>query len=342
MKNLLGSKCVKNIFYSLIAMFVICACVAFSREDVFASEEESLKDVYDMSLEATILFNGSETNTTSFVGKDVKIQVNITNTTKEYLCVCIIFNRTTNEYEEFYWLDEDEFYIWSPDKAGEYYMGFAAIDDDARMYISYDIDKFQNVEEDTDEFYELIEKELLLYKVVDETYLEKASDGNWYYYVNGKIDRSYTGLVKYKSNWVFVNKGKLDASYTGLVKYKANWVYVNKGKLDASYTGLVKYKSNWVYVNKGKLDASYTGLVKYKSTWVYVCKGKLDATYTGMAKNQYGWWYVTNGKLDLTFTGIAKNAYGTWYLQKGKLDLTFSGKVTVGGKKYTIKNGKVS
>ena len=164
---------------------------------------------------------------------------------------------------------------------------------------------------------------------------------NWVYVSNGKLDSSYTGLVKYKTNWVYVNNGKLDTSYTGLVKYKSNWVYVNKGKLDATYTGLVKYKSNWVYVNKGKLDASYTGLVKYKSNWIYVNKGKLDTSFIGMAKNPYGWWYVTKGKLDLTYTGIAKNAYGTWYLQKGKLDLTFSGKVTVGGKTYTVKNGKV-
>ena len=201
------------------------------------------------------------------------------------------------------------------------------------------------------------------FKIVYGTGMYKGSDGQWYYYTNGKVDKtyiglakntygwwymnkgildtSYTGLVKYKTNWVYVVNGKLNSTYTGLVKYKSNWVYVNKGKLDASYTGLVKYKSNWVYVNKGKLDASYTGLVKYKSNWVYVNKGKLDTSFTGMAKNQYGWWYVNKGKLDLTFTGIAKNPYGTWYLKNGKLDLTFSGKVTVAGKIYTIKNGKV-
>ena len=166
-------------------------------------------------------------------------------------------------------------------------------------------------------------------------------NGAWYYVKNGELCTTYTGLVKYKGNWVYVNKGKLDASYTGLVKYNKNWVYVSKGKLNSTYTGLVKYNTNWVYVNKGKLDASYTGLVKYKSNWVYVNKGKLDTSFTGMAKNPYGWWYVTKGKLDHTYTGIAKNAYGTWYLQKGKLDLTFSGKVTVGGKTYTVKNGKV-
>ena len=177
---------------------------------------------------------------------------------------------------------------------------------------------------------------------IDKNYVGLAKNKyGWWYVENGKIDMTYTGLVKYKSNWVYVVNGKLNATYTGLVKYKSNWVYVNKGKLDAAYTGLVKYKSNWVYVVKGKLNATYTGLVKYKSSWVYVNKGKLDATYTGMAKNQYGWWYVTKGKLDLTFTGIAKNAYGTWYLQKGKLDLTFSVKVTVDGKTYKIKNGKV-
>ena len=175
----------------------------------------------------------------------------------------------------------------------------------------------------------------------------KGADGQWYYYTNGKVDTSYTGLaknaygwwymnkgkldtsytglVKYKSNWVYVVNGKLNSTYTGLVKYKSNWVYVNKGKLDATYTGLVKYKSNWVYVSKGKLNSTYTGLVKYKSNWVYVNKGKLDASYTGLVKYKSNWVYVNKGKLDTSFTGMAKNPYGWWYVTKGKLDLTFTG-----------------
>lgn len=47
-----------------------------------------------------------------------------------------------------------------------------------------------------------------------------ASDGNWYYYVNGMIDIGYTGLA-YDANvgWWYVKNGVIDFDYTGLCIY---------------------------------------------------------------------------------------------------------------------------
>lgn len=171
--------------------------------------------------------------------------------------------------------------------------------------------------------------------------LYKSDDGVWRYYVDGEVNTTYTGLVKYKTSWVYVINGELATSYTGLVKYKSSWVYIYKGKLNTTYTGLVKYKNSWVYVSKGKLDATYTGMAKYKTTWVYVTKGKLDPTYTGMARNAYGWWYMKNGKLDITYTGMAKNSYGWWHMTDGRLDLNYTGISSNAYGLWYVKNGKL-
>ena len=168
-------------------------------------------------------------------------------------------------------------------------------------------------------------------------------NGNWVYINKGKFDTKYTGLANNKYGTWYIKNGKLDRTYTGLVEKSTGvWVYVNKGKYDNTYTGLANNQYGTWYVKKGSLDRSYTGMYdKGNGNWIYINKGKFDTTYTGMAKNTYGWFYMKNGVLDRTYTGLAKNQYGTWYMQKGKLNKNFSGKVIIGGKTYTIKNGKV-
>ena len=189
-----------------------------------------------------------------------------------------------------------------------------------------------------------------------------SATGTWYYYTDGEIDTSYTGLAKNDYGWWYVSGGKLDLTYTGMAKNDYGWWYVTNGKLDLTYTGMAKNAYGWWYMTDGKLDLTYTGMAKNDYGWWYMTDGKLDLTYTGMAKNDYGWWYMTDGKLDLTYTGMAKNDYGWWYVSNGKLDTSYTGlasndygtwymvngqltyytgTVTIGGVTYTIKNGMV-
>ncbi len=194
--------------------------------------------------------------------------------------------------------------------------------------------------------------------------LNQASDGKWYYYKDGVVDSTYTGMVEAEDGvWYvksgvrmdsftglakdqggiwYIKNGKLDLTYTGLAKNAYGIWYVKNGEIDLTYTGLVKNAYGIWYVKSGKIDMDYTGLVKNAYGIWYVKNGKIDMNYTGLAKNAYGIWYVKNGKLDMTYTGLAKNAYGTWYMQNGKLDTSFSGKVKIGGVTYNIVNGKVS
>ena len=147
------------------------------------------------------------------------------------------------------------------------------------------------------------------------------TDGKWYYYKNGKIDKTFVGMAKNQYGW---------------------W-YVKNGTIDFSYTGMAKNQYGWWYIKKGKLDTTYTGMAKNQYGWWYMKNGKLDTTYTGMAKNQYGWWYMKKGKLDTTYTGIEKNQYGYWYMKNGKLDTSYNGTYTdYNGISWLIVNGKAT
>ena len=190
----------------------------------------------------------------------------------------------------------------------------------------------------------------------------KAEDGNWYYYVDGVVDTSYTGMAKNKNGWWYITNGKLDTSYTGMAKNKNGWWYItngkldtsytgmaenknglwymNKGKLDRTFTGMCKYDGSWVYVSKGKQDIAYIGLVPYKETFVYVKEGVLDTTFTGMYKHEDVWVFVYKGKLNTTYTGMVEYKDRLVYVREGKLDCSFRGMVKYNKTWIYVKEGK--
>ena len=45
---------------------------------------------------------------------------------------------------------------------------------------------------------------------------KNTADGNWYYYRNGIIDRTYTNVGKNANGWWYVKNGQVDFSYTGV------------------------------------------------------------------------------------------------------------------------------
>ena len=173
------------------------------------------------------------------------------------------------------------------------------------------------------------------------TGLCKASDGKWYYYTNGKVDTSFTGMAKNANGWWYVKAGKLDLTYTGMAKNANGWWYMKNGKLDLTYTGMATNANGTWYMKNGKLDTSVSGLIKTNIGWVYLTKGQLDTDFIGMVKNAGIWWYVNKGKIDTTYTGLAKNSNGTWYMKNGKLDTSVSGFIKAGSVWVYLKAGKV-
>ena len=163
----------------------------------------------------------------------------------------------------------------------------------------------------------------------------------WYYYKNGKIDESYTGLCKNGDSWYYVQKGALNWNYTGLCKYGNAWYYVEKGVLNWNYTGLAQVNGtgSWYYVQKGVLNWNYTGLAQVNGTgsWYYVKNGVLNWNYTGLCKYGNSWYYVQKGVLNWNYTGLCAYGGSTWYVQKGKVNFSYTG--SYAGKK--IVKGKV-
>lgn len=77
---------------------------------------------------------------------------------------------------------------------------------------------------------------------------QAASDGNWYYYENGKVASHVTTVANNKNGWWFVRNGKVDFSYNGIAENSNGVWYIRNGKVDFDYSGDVTCK-----VVKGKI-----------------------------------------------------------------------------------------
>ena len=151
--------------------------------------------------------------------------------------------------------------------------------------------------------------------------IQKDGDA-WYYYKDGVVDTSYTGLAKYNGSWWYVKNGKIDFSATTLCKYNGTWWYVKNGKVDFGSTTLCKYNGSWWYVSGGKVNFGAIGLCKYNGTWWYVKNGKVDFGSTTLCKYNGSWWYVSGGKVNFGATGLCKYNGTWWYVKNGKVSFT--------------------
>ena len=153
-------------------------------------------------------------------------------------------------------------------------------------------------------------------------------DHQWYYYTNGKVNTSFTGLAKRAQDncWIFIRNGKWEASYTGMGKRHDTdtWYRVYKGKVDLTFTGVARRPETGViyYFRKGKLRKDFTGMARSPKTkrWYHVVKGKVRTTYTGGSyyKKNKTWYYFKNGKRKKTFTGFSYEKGKTYYYRNGK------------------------
>ena len=169
--------------------------------------------------------------------------------------------------------------------------------------------------------------------------IQKDGDA-WYYYKDGVVDTSYTGLAKYNGSWWYVKNGKIDFSATTLCKYNGTWWYVKNGKVDFGSTTLCKYNGSWWYVSGGKVNFGATGLCKYNGTWWYVKNGKVSFTTT-LCKYNGIWWYINNGAVNFNKTTLVK--YGSnWYaVAKGQVAWKYTGKLAYNGRYFNVVNGVV-
>lgn len=123
---------------------------------------------------------------------------------------------------------------------------------------------------------------------------QKASDGNWYYYKNGKIATDVTTVAKNVNGWWYVKNGKVDFSANTIAKNENGWWKITNGKVDFNYTGVAKNENGWWRVENGKVNFDYNGIAKNENGVWYIKGGKVDFNYTGTATVK-----VVNGKLQI-------------------------------------------
>ena len=199
--------------------------------------------------------------------------------------------------------------------------------------------------------------------VTNEVDLAENEYGWWYIDDNGQVDFNYTGLVENEYGWWYVENGQVRFDYTGIKENEYGWWRIEDGKVNFDFTGLAQNEYGWWYLENGKVNFNYTGIkdneygwwrvengqvifdaegvYENEYGWWYVTGGKVDFSYTGVAQNEYGWWRIENGGVNFNYDGIASNQYGTWYIKGGKVQFDYTGRVTVGGTRYNVTNGKV-
>ena len=149
---------------------------------------------------------------------------------------------------------------------------------------------------------------------------EADKDGVWWYYTDGKIDKTHTGVDKNNYGWWRVENGKVNFKAQGIYKNAYGWWKTTDGKVTFKETGVFQNEYGWWRVEESK--------VNFNAQSIY--------------QNKYGWWKTTDGKVTFKEQGVYRNEYGWWKCKDSKVDFNANGKVTYNGKTYNVKNGKAT
>lgn len=105
--------------------------------------------------------------------------------------------------------------------------------------------------------------------------VKKGTDGKWGYYINNKLQTSYTGIAGNMNGLWSIRNGLVDFSYTGLEKGPNGWYMMRGGKADLTFNGLVPNENgNW-FVQNGMVQFNYVGPVVINGQKYSVDKGKV-------------------------------------------------------------------
>ena len=171
----------------------------------------------------------------------------------------------------------------------------------------------------------------------------KSSDGNWYYYKSGRIQRTDT-VAKNPNGWWHVQNGKVNFNSNTVARNSKGWWVIQNGKVNFIYNGFAKNKNGWWYCKGGKVqfgtNSVIKGRVNGKNGWWHVIKGKVAFDNT-VAKNSNGWWHVQNGKVNFNSNTVARNSKGWWVIQNGKVNFRYNGFAKNKNGWWYCKGGKV-
>ncbi len=174
------------------------------------------------------------------------------------------------------------------------------------------------------------------------TGVAQQSDGNWYYFKNGVVQTSYTGIQNNQHGWWRIENGKVNFDATGVYQNENGWWRVENGKVNFNASGIFQNTYGWWRVENGKVDFTAQSIYQNPYGWWKTTNGKVTFDENGVFQNQYGWWKVTNSKVDFSFNGIASNIYGDWFIVDGKVNFAYTGQVAIDGVIFNVEKGKVT
>jgi len=176
--------------------------------------------------------------------------------------------------------------------------------------------------------------------------LALGNDGNWYYYVNGEIDTTFTGIASYNSGLFFVVEGAVAQDANGLNLYNDVWYYLACGQVQTQYTGLVQYDDAWFFITEGILDTSKNGLVPYDDATFLIADGQLLTSYNGVWQNASSisgddlWYFIAAGKVQAVSQVVMYD--NEWFVvEDGVLASDYNGTIEYDGATFTVVAGQL-
>ncbi len=199
--------------------------------------------------------------------------------------------------------------------------------------------------------------------VVDYNGLIQASDGNWYYYIDGEVDWNYTGFASNAYGVWYVHNGKVEF-VTGIVEiddvyyyveggswnserndvlcYNGDWYHIQYGTWDPEFEGIALNQYGLWYIVDGKVAFDCTGLTEIDGMLLYINSGLFDVNYTSLYYYEGEWIYINEGVWDYNYNGVVYY-YGDWYyVEDGVLDWNYTGFASNDYGVWYIVNGKVA
>lgn len=176
--------------------------------------------------------------------------------------------------------------------------------------------------------------------------LHKDNDGVYRYYVNGELQKDYTGMIEDNKEKYLVIKGVLATDMNGLWYSDVDkvWYFFVEGHVRSDYTGIALYDGEWFYVTNGKLDEGVTGLLAYNGGTFLFTEGRLRNDVNGLwqdINNPEDWYFLALGQVQTQYTGVAQYDGAFFVVKNGKLDTSYNGTIKYDGKTFKVVNGQL-
>ena len=176
--------------------------------------------------------------------------------------------------------------------------------------------------------------------------LHKDDDGVYRYYVNGELQKDYTGMIEDNKEKYLVVEGVLATDMNGLWYSDVDkvWYFFVEGHVRSDYTGTALYDGEWFYVSNGKLDEGVSGLVPYNGGTFLFVEGRLRNDVSGLwqdINNPDDWYFLALGQVQTQYSGVAMYDGGFFVVENGKFDKDYNGTIKYDGKTFKVVGGQL-